>query len=1244
MAIQTTGVRFVTEGLGSFLGGIGAATRGFNNFLSNLRSSTGSLTGFSSASRTLGSDLAYLARRVIALSIAYKTLDIAKDAVRVGLEQVVAYDRLSHSLAALTARELIQTGAFTDFGEALKAAQPFAEKTLGWIEKMAIVTIFESEDIRNVQMFGQAVGLSAKDAQAMTLSLAAWGTVTGQQPHTLSNIANALTDMFAKGKVQAEEMRQLARNGIPAWEYLAKALGVNTQELRKMVSEGLVPADVGIKAIVEGLARDFGPALKDFQFSLAGLTSSFRDLTKINLREFFRGAVEAAQPFLERAVSVMMQPEFKERIQELGRSFGELAAKVFSFAEAMLASGDPFAFIALKINDIIPGFFHLFEQLGHLKDTFIDIAKAAFNWGKDISGGLGEGLVAGMSVVVSALQRIADFVLSKIKGIKDSIHSIFSGEARGGAPDVTGGFGDTGPPKEGGDTGKPPELPGEAGSTLGIDPKIFDALGQALDAMNKKARETALLWADMKKSFQEARAAIEEQIPGFEKITPLVVGLGGALGTVLASGAAAAAFELFKLLSPFGLITGAVALAYQAWQENWFGIRDITNQVIPEIQSTIQNLPATIDDVKGKVGAWMNNDLPVDLVRMQILWNKTWPDMEQAAENFSDAVIKALKSFKSEADITFNWFENNAPRLAKIINKVSGEIDNMLGDDEGALKSFADVTGAVLAAMAGDWEGLGEAVKQVVFVDIAHFLELSDQDVVNWQHNLGVTLGVVASTFQETARGLGIVFADLGLTIDGVGKTIASVIGGVSDTFHSMGDVVGQVVGTVSGYIHDLGTVVGTITGFVAEPINAFSNLANSVGGVSNAISVLIGWANTAIQKMHDLAASIPSSLLGHSPSPFETSLLGIAKAMGIFGSSVEAFQPPILILNRSINGLVGQMDQLYKLFTSANWGNLLRSLKPEQLADVLGKIGDLGEKIRKAIVDIQQGIFSSRIGGLGQTIKNMQDLRTLWDAAKAAQEEYLKIQNKLLGVKEEEEDPQVAAENAKRRALVLKTMAEGVETELQGARAEFLRTAQTDPENAQKLFELRSRHIKELADITARIDLEQDADRKQSLSRERDFLIQQQAVELQLFQSQANERQREFEQRIHELGQAWSEIFSQFPQLAAPPWLTSLITLFSQLSGIQLPDWLIPGSPTPLEMGLRGILDAVHQLSVVEIPKLQMQFQTMDRVAYPGQILGGQSSYTSTYSPQFNLGVTTNNSPGVVLQSYELMRSLYAP
>ena len=50
-----------------------------------------------------------------------------------------------------------------------------------------------------------------------------------------------------------------------------------------------------------------------------------------------------------------------------------------------------------------------------------------------------------------------------------------------------------------------------------------------------------------------------------------------------------------------------------------------------------------------------------------------------------------------------------------------------------------------------------------------------------------------------------------------------------------------------------------------------------------------------------------------------------------------------------------------------------------------------------------------------------------------------------------------------------------------------------------------------------------------------------------------------------------------------------SIKTLTSNLKGLKLPSWMTPGSPTPWELGLLGVADALHILSNAKLPSFSM-------------------------------------------------------
>jgi TP901 family phage tail tape measure protein len=61
--------------------------------------------------------------------------------------------------------------------------------------------------------------------------------------------------------------------------------------------------------------------------------------------------------------------------------------------------------------------------------------------------------------------------------------------------------------------------------------------------------------------------------------------------------------------------------------------------------------------------------------------------------------------------------------------------------------------------------------------------------------------------------------------------------------------------------------------------------------------------------------------------------------------------------------------------------------------------------------------------------------------------------------------------------------------------------------------------------------------------------------------------------------------------------WIGQLV---NKIRDIDLPDWMTPGSPTPLELGLRGMADAMRDISEIELPRMATSFN---------MVAGGQVS-----------------------------------
>jgi TP901 family phage tail tape measure protein len=108
---------------------------------------------------------------------------------------------------------------------------------------------------------------------------------------------------------------------------------------------------------------------------------------------------------------------------------------------------------------------------------------------------------------------------------------------------------------------------------------------------------------------------------------------------------------------------------------------------------------------------------------------------------------------------------------------------------------------------------------------------------------------------------------------------------------------------------------------------------------------------------------------------------------------------------------------------------------------------------------------------------------------------------------------------------------------------------------------------------------------------------------------------------------------------------------LADRISNIKLPDWMTPGSPTPFEIGVRGMSSAISELSARRLPDLNAQLQAlstpMNIQSATGLAFGGQPvNFPQTAQPsnvhqEFTLNLHTSADVSTVIEDFELMKSI---
>lgn len=188
------------------------------------------------------------------------------------------------------------------------------EAALSMMEELADFaahTPFELSGLQTATRQLLAYGFTAEDVIPMLTAVGDATAALGTGQAGIESVTRALGQMQTRGKVSAEEMLQLTEAGIPAWEYLARAIGTDTAGAMDAVTKGAVSASEGIDAIVSGMENDFGGMMEEQSKTVEGLFSNLSDaieqpLMKLrdssayeNFAESLEDVVDAAGPFVE---------------------------------------------------------------------------------------------------------------------------------------------------------------------------------------------------------------------------------------------------------------------------------------------------------------------------------------------------------------------------------------------------------------------------------------------------------------------------------------------------------------------------------------------------------------------------------------------------------------------------------------------------------------------------------------------------------------------------------------------------------------------------------------------------------------------------------------------------------------------------------------------------------------------------------------------------------------------------------
>lgn len=359
------------------------------------------------------------------------------------------------------------------------------------LQDLAVTTPYTTKELGAAARQMMAYGFAAQDIPGLLVNIGNASSALGLGTEGIQRITLALGQMGAKGTVQAEEMRQLAEAGIPAWKALADTMGVSIPQAMDAVEKRTVSSATGITSVLTAMNAKFGGGMEAQSKTIAGSISNI-----IDSMELMAGAVGAGinnftglssiltktadyiaaftriiQPDgIGAAIQQLVPPGVIIGITALGAVITAVAVPaLYSMATSAIAAVAPFtpliagaaafAAVAYEVYQnwsvVGPLFSSVFGLIGTLAEGAYNVVATTFGaiYDIEVTGWTGifsilSDILSGIySVISSVFEGIVDLgswmvngIVGILPGITNIFHSVFGDSVYNTVADVFNGL------------------------------------------------------------------------------------------------------------------------------------------------------------------------------------------------------------------------------------------------------------------------------------------------------------------------------------------------------------------------------------------------------------------------------------------------------------------------------------------------------------------------------------------------------------------------------------------------------------------------------------------------------------------------------------------------------------------------------------------------------------------------------------------------------------------------------------
>lgn len=830
--------------------------------------------------------------------------------------------------------------------------------------EVASASTFSQESFLNAAQRLAAYGTSAENVTRYMQVAADAVSAFGGSSQDLEQMAGVFGKVQREGRLTGESLAQFADAGVDAAGLLAKQMGVTSDEIRKMASDGALPAAEALDALstaledssngfagmaaqikggsITGALDSMNSAWRTFSLNLTGinptigasadqlaqaeqrslqLAGGIGSLNKIipQMSGLFASATTGIGTFLDKMVGTeaivndagVVIGYTGGVLTELANAFGSLKAAGDSVSlEPLRASLQGLADQFPVLSGLIDGFFNAFDSNGDMILTFEEMRTALQGIGDMLLkvGAAGAGFLA-----LGATFSLVGSILGGVSGALGSVGALFGGLASGAGTlgtaisSLSPGFSSAG----GSATTLRTVLSGLMSPVGLIIAGVALLVGAFIYLMTTNEEFAANMQGIWDRIVTAVQPIIDTLMTSFQTLAtslmPLVDTLLNALVPV---------FE--TLGNVIAILIEAIAPLVSMLVETLIPIfTQIVETITPIIELIINSLVPVFESLANIIGVLIEAIAPLVATVLETLlpiFQQIIEGVTPVIETILNSLIPVLEGLVPIFDLIAEVVQKVMPILQERIETVMGIIQEIWDRVWPHIQSVLETVMSVIQPVVETAMGAIENIINIVTAAID-----GDWDAV-WTG--------IQTFFEDIWNGIGEIADNL---INGIKDTI---IGIVTDIKTGIENIIGDVAGVfedglnaakdvVSGFIDDAITwgsdLIDNFVGGIMDGIGAVADAAASIAGE---VAAFIGFSEPEKGELSRFHTYMPDMMQGLADGMY-SNMGTVRKAASVVAQSMA--QPLEMGINAATGSLpVGSAGSgLQSVANSSSYGNI---------------------------------------------------------------------------------------------------------------------------------------------------------------------------------------------------------------------------------------------------------------------------------------------------------------------------------